>query len=57
MSDTVLSIRDLRVYFNIRAGTVRAVDGVDLDIAEGENSGSSANRVPERPQLRSPSCG
>ena len=39
MSDTVLSIRDLRVYFNIRAGTVRAVDGVDLDIAEGEKLG------------------
>ena len=39
MSDTVLSIRDLRVYFNIRAGTVRAVDGVDLDITEGEKLG------------------
>ena len=39
MPDTVLSIRDLRVYFNIRAGTVRAVDGVDLDIAEGEKLG------------------
>ena len=39
MSDTVLSIRDLRVYFNIRAGTVRAVDGVDLDINEGEKLG------------------
>ena len=35
----VLSIRDLRVYFNIRAGTVRAVDGVDLDVAEGEKLG------------------
>ncbi len=39
MPDAVLSIRDLRVYFNIRAGTVRAVDGVDLDIAEGEKLG------------------
>ncbi len=39
MPDKVLSIRDLRVYFNIRAGTVRAVDGVDLDIAEGEKLG------------------
>ena len=39
MLDKVLSIRDLRVYFNIRAGTVRAVDGVDLDIAEGEKLG------------------
>lgn len=39
MSEPVLSIRDLRVYFNIRAGTVRAVDGVDLDIEEGEKLG------------------
>ena len=39
MPTSVLSVRDLRVYFNIRAGTVRAVDGVDLDIAEGEKLG------------------
>ena len=39
MPAPVLSIRDLRVYFNIRAGTVRAVDGVDLDIEEGEKLG------------------
>ena len=39
MPETVLSVRDLRVYFNIRAGTVRAVDGVDLEIAEGEKLG------------------
>ncbi len=39
MTEPVLSIRDLRVYFNIRAGTVRAVDGVDLDIQEGEKLG------------------
>ncbi len=39
MLDTVLSVRDLRVYFNIRAGTVRAVDGVDIEIKEGEKLG------------------
>ncbi len=39
MPETVLSVRDLRVYFNIRAGTVRAVDGVDLEIVEGEKLG------------------
>ena len=39
MRDTILSIRGLRVYFNIRAGTVHAVDGVDLEIAEGEKLG------------------
>ena len=39
MPAPVLSIRDLRVYFNIRAGIVRAVDGVDLDIEEGEKLG------------------
>ncbi len=39
MTSAVLTIRDLRVHFNIRAGTVRAVDGIDLDIAEGEKLG------------------
>ncbi len=39
MQQPLLSIRDLRVYFNIRAGTVRAVDGIDLNIAEGEKLG------------------
>ena len=35
----VLSIRNLQVHFNIRAGTARAVDGLDLDLSPGEKLG------------------
>lgn len=37
--DPVLSIRDLRVQFNLRFGTARAVDGLDLDLMPGEKLG------------------
>jgi len=43
MSDNLLEIRDLKVYFEVRGGIlkrmvgeVKAVDGVDLDIRRGE---------------------
>ena len=37
MTDTpVVSIRDLRVYYGTPRGSVRAVDGVSLDIGAGE---------------------
>lgn len=35
----LLSIRNLQVHFNIRAGTARAVDGLDLELAPGEKLG------------------
>jgi oligopeptide/dipeptide ABC transporter ATP-binding protein len=38
-SDVVASVRDLRVYFASKAGTVHAVDGVDFDIRDGETLG------------------
>jgi oligopeptide/dipeptide ABC transporter ATP-binding protein len=34
--DAILSIRGLRTAFDTRAGLVRAVDGVDLDVMPGE---------------------
>jgi peptide/nickel transport system ATP-binding protein len=36
---SLLSVRDLRVAFSSRAGKVRAVDGVDLDIPAGSITG------------------
>ena len=35
----LLSIQDLRVHFSSKQGTVRAVDGVSLDVHEGETVG------------------
>lgn len=35
----LVSVRKLRVYFRVQAGWVKAVDGVDLDIDEGETVG------------------
>ena len=35
----LLSIHNLQVHFNIRAGTARAVDGLDLELAPGEKLG------------------
>ncbi len=34
--DTVLSVRDLRTYFETERGTVRSVDGVSFDVHRGE---------------------
>ncbi|MEL9998132.1 MAG: ATP-binding cassette domain-containing protein, partial [Sulfolobales archaeon] len=34
--EKVLEVVDLRVYYEIPQGTVKAVDGVDLDVFKGE---------------------
>jgi len=34
--EKVLEIRDLKVYFDLTEGTVKAVDGVSFDIRRGE---------------------
>ncbi|MBM7622860.1 ABC transporter ATP-binding protein [Sporohalobacter salinus] len=39
MSDRILKINNLKTYFHIDRGTVKAVDGVDLGIKEGETLG------------------
>jgi peptide/nickel transport system ATP-binding protein len=36
---SIVSVRDLRVYYGTAHGPVRAVDGVSLDIGEGETLG------------------
>ncbi|GAB6138236.1 ABC transporter ATP-binding protein [Halanaerobaculum tunisiense] len=39
MSDTILDINQLQTYFHTDQGTVKAVDGVSLDIKTGETLG------------------
>ncbi len=35
-TDTILSVRDLKVDFTTPDGTVHAVKGIDLDVKQGE---------------------
>ena len=37
--DVILEVRDLRTYFYTRAGIVKAVDGLDFDLRQGETLG------------------
>src|ERR1700757_1299846 len=37
--DTILQVRDLRVYYHTPLGAVRAVDGVSFDLRVGERLG------------------
>jgi ABC-type multidrug transport system ATPase subunit len=39
MSEPVLSLRDLRIWYGAERGAVRAVDGVSLDLLPGETVG------------------
>ena len=36
---SILSVKDLQIYFNTDEGTVRAVDGVNFEIAQGKTLG------------------
>lgn len=37
--EVILQVRDLRTYFHIDAGTVKAVDGISFDLHKGETLG------------------
>jgi len=39
MNDTLIDIKDLRVEFDVRAGIIKAVDGVSVDIKRGQTMG------------------
>lgn len=43
MSETILSVKDLKTYFFTDHGVVKAVDGVDLELKKGRPWESSAN--------------
>ena len=49
MTDAVLSVRNLRVYYGTRRGSVRAVDGVSLEtrpaITSQRNGGAESSAV------------
>ena len=54
----LVEVKDLRTYFHLAEGTVRAVDGVDLIIRSGRtlgvvvaNHSSELNRLKNRPRI------
>ena len=50
----LLDIKNLSVEFTTRAGTFRAVDGIDLTVDEGEVVRVDVQEVPERGSPKSP---
>jgi len=53
--EPLLTVKDLKKYFPVQkgflrqtAGWVKAVDGVNLELAPGETSASSASLAPAR---------
>ena len=48
MSETILSIENLRIHFETFAGEVQAIRGVNLKLQKGERSLLSVNPVQEK---------
>ena len=55
MTGPLLEVRDLRVEFPTRRGTLRALEGVSFDIAAGEILGVVGESGAGRPHWRSSS--
>ena len=53
---TIIELDRLRVSFRTSRGDLHAIDGVSYWSAKANRSGSSANRVAEKPLLRARSC-
>ena len=45
MSNKLLEVKDLKTYFTITAGEVKAVDGVSFSLDRGESIGLVENRL------------
>ncbi len=43
----ILTVNDLKTYFQTEDGVVKAVDGITFTLEKGETSASSANREAE----------
>ena len=39
MDQTILEVQDLRIHFELREGTVKALNGIDLVLKEGRTLG------------------
>lgn len=47
-AEVILDVRDLRAYYRILKGDVKAVDGVSFQVRRGEIVGIAGNRAAAR---------
>ena len=46
MDQTILEVQDLRIHFELREGTVKALNGIDLVLKEGRTLGLQSDPAP-----------